>query len=172
MRRRDLGRFGPMWALLMAFVCLAGVPQTLLAKPKSTPPKVKETVGDLADFFKADMVRVEGVGLVVGLDKTGSDPAPSIYREKLLDQMRKANVENADKILKDPRTSLVIVRAKIPIGATEKDPVDLEIELPPGSTTTSLEGGRLLDARLSEILRGGDNRLHEGAPGLSAAGPC
>ena len=38
-------------------------------------------------------MKVEGVGLVVGLDNTGADPPPSWYRKQLVDEMSKAGVE-------------------------------------------------------------------------------
>ena len=41
-------------------------------------------------------------------------------------------------------TSLVLVRASIPAGARQNDPLDVDVSLPRESHTTSLRGGRLL----------------------------
>ena len=46
-------------------------------KKDGLPPKVQETVGDLAFIVSRGETKVEGVGLVVGLDNTGADPPPS-----------------------------------------------------------------------------------------------
>ncbi len=59
-------------------------------------------------------MKVEGVGLVVGLDNTGVDPPPSWYRKQLIDEMSKAGVEKADKFLASSQVSMVIVRLTIP----------------------------------------------------------
>lgn len=160
-------------ALVAALALLgAGFP----GKRKPTDPPLKplkgdESIGNLAVISSASDVRVEGVGLVVGLDNTGSDPEPGYYRQKLLDQMRKAGVEQADKILASPNTTLVIVRARIPAGVTTTDKLDAEIVLTPGSTTTSLAGGWLLATRLSEILLSKGGEPHESDVLAVAGGP-
>ena len=58
--------------------------------PEPPPPKVEETVKDLAWVYSTGEVKLEGVGLVFGLDNTGADAAPGWYRQKLIDEMRKA----------------------------------------------------------------------------------
>jgi flagellar basal body P-ring protein FlgI len=116
-----------------------------------TPPKADETVGDLAFVRYNDTIRVEGVGLVVNLDGTGSDPVPGPRRAALLDRMRKAQVPNAEKWLESPNTSLVIVKGTIPVGVTTKDRWDIEVEVDPASTTKSLAGGVLLMTPLTVV---------------------
>ena len=55
-------------------------------KTKSTPPKVSETVGDLSFVVSRGEMKVEGVGLVVGLlNRTGVDTPNSVYRKQLVD---------------------------------------------------------------------------------------
>ena len=78
------------WALgaLVAIAVLALIIHPLGAAPtkkkkKSIPPKVQETVGDIAFVVSIGEMRVEGVGLVTGLDNTGVDPPPSSYRKEL-----------------------------------------------------------------------------------------
>ncbi|HEV3122919.1 MAG TPA: flagellar basal body P-ring protein FlgI [Isosphaeraceae bacterium] len=154
--RRVSAPLAMLVALVAAFATLAGAGPSR-RKPNAPPVKplkVDETIGDIALIQSASEIRVEGVGLVVGLDGTGSAPAPSFYRQKLLDQMRKAGVEAPDKILDSPEKwcSLVIVKARIPAGVTTKDKIDVEVELPPDSSTTSLAGGWLMTARLNETF--------------------
>lgn len=168
------------WALAWAWVGLAlpaGLSITTraaapLSKKKDDPTKPDETVGDLAYIANLVDRRVEGVGLVVGLDGTGSNPPPSWYRTAVLNEMRKARVEDADKILASKTTSVVLVRATVPPGVDKrKDHFDVEIVLPPGSTTTSLAGGRLLETNLKQVLVAGDGDSHEGKPLAIAGGP-
>ena len=160
MRRISPRRVAAGWAgavvlagLAVQSVIAADDPKTALSK-KPEVLKVEETIGDLAKIPPMADLRVEGVGLVVGLDNTGSDAQPGVYRNKLLDKMRKERVTNPAQILADPSTSLVLIRGKIPAGITTEDVFDVELELPPGSTTTSLAGGQLL---LSELFQVGFN---------------
>jgi len=165
-------RFLALGALAAAMVLAgAGSPKRKPNDPPLKPLKVDETIGNIAGVSSAADIRIEGVGLVVGLANTGSDPEPSFYRQKLLDQMRKAGVENADKILASRATSLVIVRARIPAGVTTRDHLDADVELTPASNTTSLAGGWLVAARMTEMRVLKDGVPHEGDPLALAGGP-
>lgn len=130
----------------------AGTPKK---KGKGTPPKVQETIGDLSFVVSRGETKVEGVGLVVGLDNTGVDPPPSWYRKQLIDEMTKAGIEKADRFLASSQVSMVIVRLTIPIGVGPKDPLDVQVEVPPACGTKSLAGGYLLLARLREVMLAG-----------------
>ncbi len=155
-RVRVLGAVVAGAAVLLAGAADAGPARFLIGaktkakkRPEPAPPKVDETVGDVANILGYD-VRVEGVGLVMGLDNTGSDPAPSWQRNKLVDEMRKAGVEHPERLLRGSSSSLVIVRATVPAGLTTKDKFDVEIELPPASATSSLAGGWLVTTQLAQ----------------------
>lgn len=143
---------------------------SLLGKKKEPPLKAGETIGDLANVRAASDIQVEGVGLVIGLDDTGSDPGPSVYRTKLLDQMRKAQVPRAEQILASKSTSLVVVRGRIPIGVSTEDVFDVSVELPSGSTTTSLAGGKLLKTELA-LVAVANGQILEGKILATAGGP-
>ena len=136
-------------------------------KGKGTPPKVQETVGDLSFVVSRGEMKVEGVGLVVGLDNTGADPPPSWYRKQLVDEMSKAGVEKAEKLLANPAVSMVIVRLTIPIGVSPKDRLDVQVEVPPACGTKSLAGGYLLMARLREVMLAGGSP--KGGPEVAIA---
>ena len=60
-----------------------------LKNPSKEKLKVDETLGNLAQVVQPAM-HLEGIGLVMGLENTGSDPPPGEMRQRLLDQMRKA----------------------------------------------------------------------------------
>jgi hypothetical protein len=118
-------------------------------KKKEVPPKVDETIGDVANIFGRD-VKVEGVGLVIGLDGTGAEPAPSWHQKKLVDEMQKAGLEHPERLLNSVNISLVVVRAVIPAGVSTKDRFDIDIELTAASATSSLAGGFLMSTRLAQ----------------------
>lgn len=155
-------------ALALGLTGAAGPKKKRVEPP---PPRVNETVSDLAFIQSTTPTKLEGVGLVVGLDETGVDPPPSWYRNKLIDDMRKAGVENPNKILKDPRVAMVIVRVMVPPGVNPKDRLDAEVELPPASGTKSLAGGYLLGCRLREIMVLSGAAPKEGADAATAQGP-
>jgi len=136
-------------------------------KGKGTPPKVQETVGDLSFVVSRGEMKVEGVGLVIGLDNTGADPPPSWYRKQLVDEMSKAGVEKAEKLLANPAVSMVLVRLTIPIGIGPNDRLDVQVEVPPACGTTSLAGGYLLTARLREVMLAGS--APKGGPEVAIA---
>jgi flagellar basal body P-ring protein FlgI len=149
---------GRPWAYLavagtavLALVLLGAGPGK--KKKEGAPPSVQETVGDLSFVVSRGEWKVEGVGLVRGLDNTGVDPPQSWYRKQLVDEMSKAGVEHAEKLLGRPQWSMVIVRLTIPVGVTTTDRLDVQVEVPPACGTTSLAGGYLLQTRLREVNR-------------------
>ena len=156
-------------AALASAALLAGA-DTPKVKLASTAPKQTDMIGDWAIVVAQRTQQVEGVGLVVGLNGTGSDPETGPYRENLLEQMRKAGVDSPSKILASPNTSLVLVKATIPPGISPADPLDVRVELTPNSGTTSLEGGFLMRTTLREVLVTNTD-IKEGSPLGSAYGP-
>lgn len=112
----------------------------------------EEIINDVANITANADILVEGVGLVIGLDNTGSDPEPSPYRTKLLDEMRKAGIEKPNELLASKWVALVLVRATIPAGVDPTDRFDVELVPTPASTTTSLAGGYLLVTELSQSM--------------------
>lgn len=120
-------------------------------KDKEFETKVETPmIGDYAGFANLNLVTLEGVGLVVGLDGTGSDPQPSSYREVLADDMRRRGIDDPETILRSPNTALVIVRAYLPPMIRKGEAFDVEVRVPDGDTTSSLNGGWLLETELSE----------------------
>lgn len=114
--------------------------------------KVPETafIADQVTVFGLHTVQVETVGIVTGLDNTGGDSSPSLWRTMAVDEMRRRGVKNPNTVLNSPDTALVIVRAALPPVIEVGDKFDVEVVLPENSTATSLKGGWLLDCALSE----------------------
>ena len=156
--------------LLFTFALIGADLPKKKSKSDTKPLKRDETISDLGEIISRSEIKLEGVGLVAGLDNTGVDPPPSNYRTKLVEEMQKAGVTNPNNWLKDPRFTLVIVKLSIPSGVTPSDRLDVEVELPPGSGTTSLAGGNLLSTRMREVMvLGGSTK--EGQEAAFAQGP-
>ena len=108
-------------------------------------------VGDYTAFTGLNWVVLEGVGLVVGLDGTGGDPPPSIYREALVNDMRKRDIKDPESILRSPNTALVKIRAYLPPLVRKGEAFDVDsVMVVEGDNTTSLNGGWLLETELYE----------------------
>ncbi|MBA61158.1 MAG: hypothetical protein CMJ76_02220 [Planctomycetaceae bacterium] len=109
------------------------------------------TVGDLTVPNGMNYLKVESIGLVTGLNNTGSTPPSGMHRQMLIDEMQTHDVENPNALLSSPRTSLVMLRGYLPPGVRKGDAFDIEIRLPAHSQTSSLRYGFLLRSRMREL---------------------
>ena len=128
-------------------------------------------LGQYVTVSGLNMILLEGVGLVTGLDGTGGDPPPSQYRTALLKDMQRRDIPNRNSIIRSPSTALVIVRAYLPPLVQPGDRFDVEVRLPEGSETTSLNGGWLLECRLSERAVVAGRGVIDGKERARASGP-
>lgn len=128
-------------------------------------------VGDYTNFAGLSPVLLEGVGLVVGLPGTGGNPAPSMYRTALLEDMKKRAIRNPNEILQSPNTALVIVRAYLPPLMSVGDELDVEVVLPDSAEATSLAGGWLMETELHEQAFVPGRGVIKGHPFARAKGP-
>jgi flagellar basal body P-ring protein FlgI len=126
-------------------------------------------VGDFAGPWGLNYKKIESVALVTNLDFTGSDPPPDSYRNYLLGEMQGREVKDPQQLLASERTSLVLLTAYLPPNVQKGDAIDVEVYVPPKSTTASLRGGWLMPARLRElasfrgqIRRGSESGLAQG----------
>jgi hypothetical protein len=139
-------------------------------KPEDNPSSKVKLVGDVAVPLGREALAVDGVGLVVGLKGTGSNPPQSIYRTKLLDEMRKRGVDKPEQLLASPDTALVLVRGYLRPGVQQGDQFDIEVRVPDRNETTSLRGGYLMPTQLSESFAA-EGALHQGKLEAVAKGP-
>lgn len=109
-----------------------------------------QTTGDGSTISGLEPVKVEGLGFVIGLKGTGSNPPPNSYRSMTIEMMKKKGVDDAVQWIESPNTSIVLLRAFLPAGIRKGDPVDVEVWVPPGDDATSLKGGFLLEAELKQ----------------------
>ena len=132
--------------------------------------KTPSLVGDLAVPYGLHPIVVEAIGLVTGLNGTGSDPLPSPERQFLLTEMQRRGVQNPNRVLASKNTALVLVRGYLRPGIQKGENFDVEVRVPSRSETTSLRGGTLLEVPLREmmVLRGA---VREGHILAKAAGP-
>jgi flagellar basal body P-ring protein FlgI len=134
------------------------------------PPET-QFVRDQVTVSGLHPITIESVGLVTNLDGTGGDPPPSMYRTMLITDMRKRNVPNPNAVLADPRKALVLIRAAVPPVIEVGDRFDIEVVLPENTEASSLKGGYLMEAHLSEQAMVPGGRTHAGHVLARAEGP-
>jgi hypothetical protein len=136
------------------------------------------TIGDVTEVGNAGPLRVDGVGLVTGLDGTGVTKRDE-FRAMLEKELRQRKIQNVGKLLDSPDNALVLITALIPPGARKGEPIDIQVSLPQGSPCISLRGGYLQPAVLRnyEMTKNlnpeydGGNRLLQGHKFAVAKGP-
>jgi hypothetical protein len=107
-------------------------------------------VGDYVNVSGLQAVVLDGVGLVSNLDGTGDDPASTVYRTGIEDDIRRRGIRDPSRVLADPSTTIVQVRAYLPPLLKKHERFDVEVRTPDGSEATSLRGGNLLECDLAE----------------------
>lgn len=128
------------------------------------------TIGDVTTFANADPLPVGGVALVTGLHGTGSAPRKGNLRSTLEKQLQTARIPNIKSLLDSKDTALVVVSTEIPPGARPGDKLDIEVRLPPGSRTSSLQGGYLQYCPLKTYARAGDLSSRFAGSGINIQG--
>jgi flagellar basal body P-ring protein FlgI len=178
MPRRDfISSLGSLTALSLGSILAGGGCSSLNVRSQSPDEDPVEAMGrqvqllsDLAFPFGMNYISIEAVGLVTGLDGTGSDPAPSPQRAALIAEMQTRGVENPNQILASNSTELVMVRGYLRPGIQKGDHFDVEVRTLSRSECTTLRGGWLIEARLREMAVLG-NQVREGTLMATAEGP-
>ncbi|MEX0791791.1 MAG: flagellar basal body P-ring protein FlgI [Pirellulaceae bacterium] len=171
-------RLNAAFAMLVTIAVMAALPGCIspwfgskdVEEPADYNWDEVHVVGDLAIPLGLNSAKVQGVSMVTELRGTGSDPNPSPVRDMLLQEMRIRQVENPQRQLASPHTSLVVLETVIPPGARKGDRVDVSVDVTSDSDTTSLEHGYCLEGRMTEkAMLGG--RIREGKKIARASGP-
>lgn len=124
---------------------------------RDVPAVIRDTIGAQATLQGTDSVLVSGYGLVVGLNNTGGGDVPSPVRAIMEREMLLMGVGkeigpfrglSPNDIMNDKRTAVVLVSAVVPPGAPRATRFDVRVDVLPGTSTSSLEGGRLYTTRL------------------------
>jgi flagellar basal body P-ring protein FlgI len=146
-----------LWLVGAALLALSGcAKQNLRAQAEDDVGDARysvETIKEWAEFASADPQPLYGVGLVTGLANTGGEAPPGDERKMLEKELQQAGVLNVKDVLKRKDVSMVLLAAQVPPGAQKGDPLDVEVTLPAGSKTTSLEGGFLERAELRDFAQ-------------------
>ncbi|HAW95415.1 MAG TPA: hypothetical protein DCX60_03980, partial [Phycisphaerales bacterium] len=131
-----------------------------LSKPNfelEVDPIMRGTVASEGVFTGYEPTVVRGYGLVVGLSGTGSRIVPAQVRSLMLAEMTRRGVGDPqngwngvtpERMLDSEDTAIVVVEGVIPPGAPKDTKFDVRVFALPGSTTSSLEGGRLYTTEL------------------------
>lgn len=131
------------------------------AAPNPLPTYLRGTVRYEAELLGYGPTLVQGYGLVVGLNGTGSRDTPVPIRtiiENEASKMRRGsqinspNEVNVQELLNSMDTAVVLVEATIPPGAPRGTRFDVRVVALPSTSTTSLFGGRLWTTRLMQGL--------------------
>jgi len=119
------------------------------------PESLGETIGSLVRVIVPEPVPVEGFGLVIGLEDTGSAECPpeirAYLRQYILKQLPPKSGLNVDEFINSADTAVVSVEGVIPAIASKNEYFDIRVAALPGTQTTSLAGGRLLRAELKML---------------------
>jgi len=126
-------------------------------------------IGDVAGPTDLNKLKVTGVALVTQLDGTGSEPAPSWQRDRLVEEIKRHQVEGITDLLASKNNSLVVVSGDVPPGARKGDRFDIVVKTVGKSRTSSLEGGFLMQSRLKPYVETG-SRIKSGHNAGNARG--
>ncbi len=120
--------------------------------PNPLPRFLRGTIRYEAELEGYGAGLANGYGIIVGLNGTGSSDIPIPVRTMLEQEAAKrSGTTNIDKdeqlnirqLLNSDNTAVVIVEGVVPAGATDGSKFDLAVHALPGTSTTSLEGGKL-----------------------------
>ncbi|MCA9094451.1 MAG: flagellar basal body P-ring protein FlgI, partial [Planctomycetaceae bacterium] len=128
-------------------------------------------IEDKAQVVGNSVMVLYGVGLVTRLDNTGEDPPPSNYRTVLVREMNRRGVTNPNEILNDPTTALVLVTGYLSADVKKNGHFDIQVTLPPGSKSSSLAGGWLMETYLWEKAQAPTGQELTGRAYAIASGP-
>jgi hypothetical protein len=141
--------------LVVALLCASCGPTVkkpeLAMKPAAVPEDAVGTVGERVALAGLEEVRVQGLGLVTGLNGTGMKVCPPGLRERMLKEISRHKVPHPDQLLSDPNNAVVAVIGVIPPGGRENEHFDLVAMAAPGTDATSLAGGTLLAMDLARV---------------------
>lgn len=115
-------------------------------------------IGEMCGIYGLNFAQVEGVGLAVNLDRTGSAAKPNLQRDLVLRSLNtNSYIDNANKLVASLDTEIVVMKGMLPPGIREGENYDLQVVTIGNSEATSLEGGMILQTRMQPMARiGGD----------------
>lgn len=159
-----VGAAGLLGAGLVAASCESGPKKRARdVEPviRDAPTVLRGTIGSESTIVGVEPILVSGYGLVVGLNGTGGGPLPVQIQATMERELARGGIGRGGpltegplasatprEVLRDPNVAVVIVEGVIPPGAPEGSRFDVRVRTLPGSSVTSLEGGRLWTTEL------------------------
>jgi len=119
--------------------------------------ELDKTVGALCEVYSPGQIKVEGYGIVAGLNGKGSTECPPALKEYLIKYIQQmlgnANRLEALRFFNSNDNAVVKIYGYIPAGAARNDRFDVVVEALSTSQTTSLNGGTLYTSDLTASSR-------------------
>lgn len=144
----------------LCVVCLAFIGACIPPQPPSEPTEPLSptaTIESVTQYFAAEAIPVQGIGIVAGLSGTGSSECPANIRQELEKYIWKQVPEggsiNPRTLIESLETAVVEVSGLIPALATSNEVFDVRLKPLSSTQTTSLDGGYLYTAELKELSR-------------------
>ena len=110
------------------------------------------TLGSIAEFVSPHSVKVEGVGLVCGLDGKGSAECPPAIRRYLkqyiISELPDGTPLDPDSFIDSLNTAVVLIEGVMPVDDSSEPYFDLKVTAYRGTQTRSLENGSLYKSEL------------------------
>jgi len=111
-------------------------------------------IGDICGIFGLNFAKIDGIGMAIGLNGTGSAAKPGSQRDQLMRELEIGNkVDDAKRLLQSENTELVVMYGLLPPGIRKGETFDLKVTVLPGSDATSLENGMVLQSRMRPMQR-------------------
>ncbi len=133
---------------------------------RDVPAILRGTIGAECSIRGNDPMLVSGLGLVVGLNNTGGGPLPVQIQATMERELARGGIgkggplmegplagKSPREVLRDPTCAVVLVEGVVPPGSPRGATFDVRVRTLPGSTVSSLEGGKLwtTDLRLGPV---------------------
>ncbi|MFT7630961.1 MAG: hypothetical protein ACI87E_001975, partial [Mariniblastus sp.] len=116
--------------------------------------EVSRYIGDVCGIYGLNFAKVDGIGLVVGLDGTGSAAKPNKQREHVLRAISSnPSYGDSNKMVASLDTEIVAITGLLPPGIRKGETYDLKIRAIANSEAESLENGMTLQARMQPMAR-------------------
>ncbi len=126
------------------------------------PSKGAKYVSDTCGMWGMNYAKIEGIGLAVGLDATGSVARPGNFRDHLYRELKtREDIEDPKELMASKNTEIVILKGSIPPGMKKGELFDIAIECVANTDATSLEGATVYKTRMRQLAAFG-NRIKEG----------
>lgn len=112
------------------------------------------TIGSVSQYYAPLSIRVRGIGIVAGLQGTGSSECPADIRQELEKYIwQQSGAVSPRSFIESQDTAVVEISGIIPAFASASEVFDVQLRPLSSTQTTSLDGGHLYTSELKETSR-------------------